>query len=134
MKAAAHRNAKQFGAALALAVAGLAWRLIPFGLPVFALKYGGSLLWGAMVLFLVGAITPQRCSLWVAPALALVVAASTEWFRLFHTPELDRFRLTLLGALLMGRVFSVWNIVAYAAGIAVAEPARRRLAGLCIST
>jgi hypothetical protein len=47
----------------------------------------------------------------------MVIAAVVELIRLVHTPWLDDFRLTLAGALLLGRIFSVWNIVAYAAGI-----------------
>jgi hypothetical protein len=35
-----------------------------------------------------------------------------------HTPWLDAFRLTTSGALLLGRIFSLWNLVAYAIGIA----------------
>jgi hypothetical protein len=30
---------------------------------------------------------------------------------------LDEFRLTLAGALLLGRIFSAWDILAYGAGI-----------------
>jgi len=60
--------------------------------------------------------------------MALVVAICVELFRLYHTPWLDAFRLTTAGALLLGRVFSFWNMLAYAIGIAAAcafDPARR---------
>ncbi|WP_373322296.1 DUF2809 domain-containing protein [Methylobacterium thuringiense] len=43
-----------------------------------------------------------------------------ERLRLFHTPGLDAFRLTLTGQLLLGRIFSVCNLIAYAVDIAVA--------------
>jgi hypothetical protein len=59
---------------------------------------------------------------------ALFMAISVELFRLYHTPWLDAFRLTTAGALLLGRVFSLWNMLAYAIGIAAAcafDPARR---------
>ncbi len=49
---------------------------------------------------------------------ALAIAAAVEFFRLVHTPWLDAFRLTLAGQLLLGRVFSLWNLLAYAVGIA----------------
>lgn len=39
--------------------------------------------------------------------------------RLVHTPWLDAFRLTTAGAQLLGRIFSLWNLVAYFAGIVV---------------
>jgi hypothetical protein len=37
-----------------------------------------------------------------------------------HAPWLDDFRLTLAGALLLGLIFSLWNILAYGAGIGFA--------------
>jgi hypothetical protein len=43
-----------------------------------------------------------------------------ELFRLVHAPWLDAFRLTLAGALLLGRIFSPWNVLAYGVGIALA--------------
>lgn len=70
------------------------------GLPFVVTKYGGSLLWSVMVHGLV----------------VLAVEAS----RLVHTPALDAFRLTTVGALLLGRVFSPWNLVAYGTGITLA--------------
>lgn len=49
--------------------------------------------------------------------LAMAVAVIVEASRLLHTPWLDSFRLTLAGALLLGRIFSLWNVVAYAVGV-----------------
>jgi hypothetical protein len=73
-------------------------------------KYGGSLLWGTMVFFLARIIinSRQRRSAVLTAALG---AGAVELFRLYHTPWLDAFRLTTAGALLLGRVFSVWNLV-----------------------
>jgi hypothetical protein len=48
----------------------------------------------------------------------MVIAIVVEFSRLVHTPWLDAFRLTTAGALLLGRIFSLWNLVAYAVGIA----------------
>jgi hypothetical protein len=45
-----------------------------------------------------------------------VIALSVEFSRLYHSPWLDEFRTTLAGAILLGRVFSPWNMVAYAIG------------------
>ena len=45
------------------------------------------------------------------------VAVCVELFRLVHYPWLDDFRITTAGALLLGRVFSPWNMLAYGAGI-----------------
>jgi hypothetical protein len=43
-----------------------------------------------------------------------------ELFRLIHAPWLDEFRLTIAGALLLGRIFSAWDILAYVVGIFLA--------------
>jgi hypothetical protein len=50
--------------------------------------------------------------------IAAVIAVGVELFRLVHTPWLDSFRLTMAGALLLGRIFSAWDILAYGIGIA----------------
>ena len=109
-------------AAAAVAACGLAWRMAPLGLPTFWLKYGGSVLWGAIVLLLVAACARRSAPAWESAGLALVIASASELFRLVHAPALDAFRLTLPGALLLGRVYNPWNILAYGIGIAVAEP------------
>ena len=109
-------------AALCLAViaCGLALRGLGFqlGLPAFVVKYGGSLLWGTMVFFLVALLLPRRPRATTA-LVALAIAICVELFRLVHMPWLDAFRLTTAGALLLGRIFSVWNMVAYVVGIVV---------------
>jgi hypothetical protein len=86
------------------------------GLPSSLVKYGGSGLWGTMVFFLV-AITAHghsRRNIWLISAS---IAIGVELFRLVHAPWLDAFRLTLPGALLLGRIFSPWNMLAYGFGI-----------------
>jgi hypothetical protein len=88
------------------------------GLSFPVVKYGGSTLWGTMVYFLVAIAAPRR-SQWSIGSIAVAIAICIELFRLVHTPWLDDFRLTLAGALLLGRVFSPWNILAYACGIVV---------------
>ena len=88
----------------------------PLGLPAFAVKYGGSLLWATMVFLLVGTLLPRlpRSQLTL---ITMIIATTVEFSRLVHTPWLDAFRLTTAGALLLGRIFSLWNLVAYAIGI-----------------
>jgi Protein of unknown function (DUF2809) len=89
------------------------------GLSVFAVKYGGSMLWGAMLFFLVtlaaSNLSPQSIAL-----VSILIAICVELFRLVHLPWLDEFRLTLPGALLLGRIFSTWNMFAYGVGISLA--------------
>jgi hypothetical protein len=82
-------------------------------------KYGGSLLWAAMVFFLVAIATSHLSRMRVA-LTAAAIAIGGELFRLVHAPWLDAFRLTLPGALLLGRIFSLWNMLAYGVGIVLA--------------
>lgn len=120
LKATSSNRLKPLAAAALVIAAGTTLRLTGYeaGLPYAVVKYGGSLLWGAMVYLLVTVALPARPRLQIG--LSLIIAMAVELFRLYHTPWLDAFRLTLAGALLLGRIFSVWNIVAYIAGIAVA--------------
>ena len=103
---------------LSIIAAGLALRKFGpgLGLSFPLVKYGGSLLWGTMVFFAVAtaasAHSPSRIAL-----IAATIAVCVELFRLVHMPWLDAFRLTTAGALLLGRVFSPWNMLAYGAGI-----------------
>jgi uncharacterized protein DUF2809 len=106
---------------LLILISGLALRGFGFGLglPALVVKYGGSALWAAMVFFLAA----MAASHWSRLTLALISAAiaiGVELFRLVHAPWLDAFRLTLAGALLLGRIFSPWNMLAYGVGIALA--------------
>jgi hypothetical protein len=86
-------------------------------------KYGGSMLWGTMVFFLVGLAISNSPRLGIA-LISVFIAICVELFRLVHTPWLDEFRLTLPGALLLGRVFSIWNVLAYVVGIGFGRAAR----------
>lgn len=106
---------------LSIILSGLALRGfgLHLGLPVFVVKYGGSALWGTMVFFLV-AIIAAGLSRRNMALIAMMIAIGVELFRLVHTPGLDAFRLTTSGALLLGRIFSPWNMVAYAFGIGLA--------------
>lgn len=106
------------GLCLAIIACGLALRRWGFdlGLSAFVVKYGGSVLWGTMVFLLVA----MAASTLSRPRIALIaagIAIGVELFRLVHFPWLDAFRLTLPGALLLGRIFSGWNMLAYGVGI-----------------
>jgi hypothetical protein len=103
---------------LAIIALGLGLRRYGFGLglPGLVVKYGGSILWATMVFFIVSLALPTLSSVRIA-SIAAVISVGVELFRLVHTPALDAFRLRLAGALLLGRIFSPWDILAYAAGI-----------------
>lgn len=112
---------KRLAAAL-LVIAGGYW-LRRYGLghhiPAFYIKYGYLVLWAAMIYFLVALLLrsrPQRQIL----TIAALVCALVEVSKLSHTPALDIFRMTEAGAWLLGRIFSPWNFLAYAGGLALA--------------
>jgi hypothetical protein len=108
---------KYAGLIAAIVCAGLLCRWPGLGLPWPVAKYAGSALWGAMVYTCLRAINPRATILSTLKA-ASAIAICVEFFRLYHQPELDSFRATLAGRLLLGRIFSLWNVVAYAIGIA----------------
>lgn len=98
---------------------GLAIRLLHLGLPAPVVKYAGSALWAMMIYWIISALLPHA-SLRRAIAIAFAVSATVELFKLVHTPSLDRFRLTLPGILLLGRVFSMLDIAVYLTAILLA--------------
>src|SRR3990170_2713309 len=108
------------GLCLAIIACGLGLRGygLGFGLSAFVVKYGGSVLWGTMV-FLLVAMAASHLSRPLIALIAAGIAVGVELFRLVHFPWLDAFRLTLPGALLLGRIFSVWNMAAYGVGITI---------------
>jgi hypothetical protein len=108
--------------------AGLAIRFAPMGLPAGVAKYGGSMLWASMIYWIISSLAGS----WRLPPVALlagILATAVEFFKLYHSPGLDAFRLTLPGILLLGRFFSVWDILAYWTGIAAAAVLDARLRG-----
>jgi hypothetical protein len=111
---------------LCITVCGLALRGYGpgLGLGAFVVKYGGSMLWGAMLSFLV-ALAASNLSRQSIALVSILIAICVELFRLVHAPWLDQFRLTLPGALLLGRIFSAWNRRAAARSHLLSlEPAR----------
>jgi hypothetical protein len=116
---AAGRSIVRAGLCLSIIVSGLALRGfgLRFGLAPAIVKYGGSVLWGTMVFFLV-AIAASGLSRSRLALMSALITVCVELFRLVHAPWLDAFRLTTTGALLLGRVFSPWNMLAYGFGIA----------------
>lgn len=101
-----------FALMLGTIAAGLVVRFAPLGLPAFVSKYGGSMLWALMVYWIVSTVLASWRFLGVV-FVAGGVATAVEFVKLYHSPGLDAFRLTVPGILLLGRFFSVWDIVAY---------------------
>ena len=96
--------------------AGLTLRLAHLGMPFFVTKYGGSTLWTLMIYLIVSSLRPYWTPYRSAASSGLI-AVTAELFKLYHFPELDMFRQSLPSTLLLGRVFSVTNFIAYAFGI-----------------
>lgn len=100
------------GLMLVTVAAGLAIRFAPLGLPWLVMKYGGSTLWAVMIYWVLAALLLARKP---APLALLAGALATliELTRLWHPAALDAFRQTLAGVILLGKYFSIRNIVAY---------------------
>ena len=113
-------RATYLGLAAALIALGLLLRLPSWGLPLAIHHYGGGILWGAMLFLLVAALRPSDWGLRSCLSAACVCAVLIEVSRLVHTPGLDAFRATVPGQILLGHIFSLWNLYAYAFGIGVA--------------
>jgi Protein of unknown function (DUF2809) len=103
---------------VATMIAGLAIRFAPFGLPTVVVKYGGSILWALLIYWIISALLSSLRLLAVGLITAALTAA-VEFFKLHHSPALDAFRLTIPGILLLGRFFTVWDILAYWLAISI---------------
>ena len=123
----ARRRTLRLAFAIVTIIAGLACRFAPLHLPWQVSKYGGSALYAILLYWLFAAALPHARTLTVALAATLTVTA-IEFFKLVHTPALDAFRLTLPGKLLLGRIFSLRDLLAYflaIAAIAITDSLRR---------
>jgi hypothetical protein len=98
--------------------AGISIRFARLGLAPFIVKYGGSMLWALMIYWFVSTLLPLRRFMSTA-LLSGTLCTAVEFFKLYHSPALNAFRLTLPGMLILGRTFSVWDLAAYWVAISV---------------
>jgi hypothetical protein len=98
---------------------GLAVRYAPLHLPWFFYKYLGSTLWAAALYWFLATFLPKLRPVAIA-TLAITIATAIEFSRLIPIAPIDAFRLTLPGQILLGRYFSLKNIVAYILAITLA--------------
>jgi hypothetical protein len=110
---------RQRVAYFALALVTVPIRFVPLGLPWFVMKYGGSTLWAVMIYWVLALLWPRGAPRSLALATG-TIATLVELSRLYHSASLDAFRISLPGIILLGRFFSVWDIVAYWMAIVVA--------------
>ena len=99
-------------------LAGLAVRFAPLGLSQSVVKYGGSMLWALMIYWVVSTLL-RRWQVTLVAIIAGAAATAVEFFKLYQAPALNAFRLTVPGILLLGRVFSAWDILAYWVAIGI---------------
>jgi hypothetical protein len=74
--------------------------------------------WALMIYWIISTLLPNW-RLIPAAILSGIIATAVECAKLYHQPALDAFRRTLPGILLLGRIFSIWDIVAYLLAIAI---------------
>jgi Protein of unknown function (DUF2809) len=91
---------------------GLGVRLLPIHLPWFLYKYLGSTLWAVALYWFLATLLPKLRPIAVA-TLAITIATLLELSRLIPITPIDAFRLTFAGKILLGRYFSIKNIIAY---------------------
>jgi hypothetical protein len=112
--------------ALATIAIGLLLHLTNPPLRTAARDVLGDALWAMMIVWWVGALVPDA-RLSVRSACALVVCLAVELSQLHHAPMLDAFRGTTIGHLVLGSDFDPRDLLAYAAGVAVAALVSIRL-------
>jgi Protein of unknown function (DUF2809) len=105
---------------------GLAVRLLPLHLPWFLYKYLGSALWAIALYWFLATLLPKLHPLAIG-ALAITIATLLELSRLIPIAPIDAFRQTFAGMILLGRYFSLKNIVAYILAITLATIADNSL-------
>jgi hypothetical protein len=106
------------GVVLAAIGLGLAVHEIGFGLPSTARDITGDALWALMMFAWLGVFWP-RGSLRDRALVAVAICWAVELSQIYHTPQLDALRQTMLGQLLLGTGFDPRDLAAYALGVLV---------------
>ena len=106
--------------ALVVIAIGLASRrgYVPF--PVALGNYPGDALWAWVVLLCVAFVRPAL-SRGKLVAWSLVMAFTIEFLQLYQTPWMQALRANKLAYLVLGNGFDPLDLLAYAAGVAVAS-------------
>ncbi|MFO0956054.1 MAG: DUF2809 domain-containing protein [Isosphaeraceae bacterium] len=105
--------------ALAAIAAGLLVHLRGEALGPVARDVAGDALWGAMIAWCAGVLSPTS-SIARRAALAYLICSAVEVSQLYHSPRLDAVRSTRLGHLVLGSGFDLRDLAAYAIGVGVA--------------
>lgn len=89
------------------------------GMPAFAARHLGDVLWAVMIYFGVRAVLP-RMSWEKAAGLSLGFCYAIELSQLYQAEWIQAVRSTLPGGLVLGRGFLYADLVRYGVGIAAA--------------
>ena len=100
-------------------VAGLAVHRGGGSLDARVQDVSGDALWAMMIAWWIGALLPLR-PLAMRSGIAWSLCVMVELSQMVHTPSLDALRNTTLGGLILGHDFDVRDLLAYAAGVAIA--------------
>jgi hypothetical protein len=113
--------ARRFALLLVTIAAGIVLRRYgpEHALSPYWVRAGAAALWAASTYFVIAVLLRARPYKQILLVAALVCIA-IEFSKLSHTPALDIFRLTPVGAWVLGRLFAWTNFLAYAAGLAIA--------------
>jgi hypothetical protein len=122
-----HRRRRHLVLALATIAAGLSLHAGSSALPPDVRDILGDALWATMIVWWVGVAAP-RAPLRTRALAALAVCVAVELSQLYHTPVLDAVRATVLGHLVLGSDYDPRDLLAYAAGVAVAVVVARTIA------
>ena len=108
-------------AALAIATILVGLTVHLFGSPLnpAARDITGDIIWAMMIYWLISALAPT-ISIAARGAMAYLLCVIVELSQLFHAPSLDALRATTPGHLVLGSGFDARDLVAYAAGVAIA--------------
>lgn len=121
------RAAHSLGLLSATVLLGLSTRWFPTAFPAVVSRYGGDLLWAAMVFWLAALARPRARTGQLAAA-ALAVSFGVEISQLSRAPWIVALRDTTPGGLLLGQGFLWSDLVCYAVGVLLAATVDRRLA------
>lgn len=101
---------------VAIVVLGLAIHLHGSFLNARIRDVAGDALWASMMAAGISALIPEQKSV-TRYTSALCICYAVEFSQLWHTPGVDQFRATRLGALMLGSGFDWRDLVAYACGV-----------------
>jgi hypothetical protein len=105
-------------ATIAVTVIGILSRQIMNPLTALLGKYPGDVLWALMLFFAIGAFL-QRLSTVRLAVLSMTLSTAVEISQLYHADWIDAIRGNMIGHLVLGSSFSVYDIVAYGIGILI---------------